>query len=232
MRYLLLIILLPVLSCAQQTNRPGNPVDTLKLFDPRQDPRPAGAAEMEVFFNSIALMDPNGFTIRENDKIYVCGGWKELEDSLTRNAAHISKRKFYIWKDNNTSFQRIVSLIDLLKKVGIDNYKVLDFDKSFTPPEPVTITMPESVTTTTLVEDSTYFLIHISDKSIGVTLSGNSTSFKNADELDKFISANIEGIGTRRILIKASKGLPYKKFEPVVNVLKKHNILKYNLVSE
>jgi biopolymer transport protein ExbD len=213
-------------------NKTGNPevaIDTATLFDPKPEPEEEGAAEMNLFTNAVAVMGNEGFTVHVNDKMYVCKDLEELEDSLGNDAGEIAHNKFYIWIDSSTSFKSIVSVIDVLRKVKIENYKVIHLP-DFTPPEPVQITMPPSVST--IVEDTSSFLIHILDKSIEVTLSNNVTMVKNSIGLDTFISGHKESINSKRILIKASGGLPYKKFEPIVNVLKKHGIFKYNLATE
>ena len=125
---------------------------------------------------------------------------------------------------STTDFKRTLSVINILTKNRIANYKVINVEQYFTPPEPVTIQTPTSVVTTYNESDSTYFSIEVFDKGINVKLQGQESKLKTTNELETFVSTHKQDI--KRIIIIISKELPDNKFKSVIEVLKKYKYTK------
>ena len=228
MRYILLLLILFATGCSgQSTNNRQGKIDTAKLFNPNNHPYHAGAKQVDMFRRNIALTQPD-FYVMLNDSEYKFETLKKLSDFIKTNKSEIQKDLFYLLTDSNTAFKKIVSTIDALTENQITDYKVINVQEYFTPPEPVTIQAPTSVVTTTKINDSTFysrfFCIEIFDKGINVKLKGEESKLKNTDDLDLFVAAHKPDI--KEIFISMAKEVPNSKFLAVFEVLKKHELYK------
>ncbi|MBN8673218.1 MAG: hypothetical protein J0L56_03725 [Chitinophagales bacterium] len=230
MRYFLFFLVLIVTGCSgQQNTDKQSKIDTVKLFNPNGHPDNAGASDMNMFKRSIAVVQ-QGYALILNDKETDVEALTEVEKLIVSNKEEIKKDLFYVLMDSTTDFKRTLAVIDILTKNQVANYKVINIQKYFTPPEPVTIQTPTSVVTTYNENDSTYFSITILDKGIDVKLFGQETKLKTTNDLDTFVTAHKQDI--RKIIIITTREIPDNKFKPVLEVLKKHDLYKYNLVTK
>jgi biopolymer transport protein ExbD len=230
MRYFLIFLVLAVTGCSgQTTSDQQTKIDTAKLFNPNGHPDNAGAKDMNMFKKAIAVVT-GGYAIMLNDKETDFETLGEAETFIISNKEEIKKDLFYILMMNPADFKTTVSVINILKKNQITDYKVIDVQLYFTPPKPVTIEIPTSVVTTYHENDSTSFSIEIFDKGINVKLRGNESKFKATSDLDTFVSTHKQNI--EKIIIRISKELPDNKFKSVIEVLKKHGFTKFNLISK
>lgn len=230
MRYFLFFLVLTVTGCSgQQNTDQQSKIDTVKLFNPNGHPDNAGARDMNMFKRAIAVVE-DGYAIRLNDKETDFNTLAEAETFIISNKEEIKKDLFYILMVSTTDFKRIFSVINILTKNRITNYKVINVEQYFTPPEPVTIQTPTSVVTTYNESDSTYFSIEVFDKGINVKLQGQESKLKTTNELDTFVSTHKQDI--KRIIIIISKELPDNKLKSVIEVLKKYEYTKFNLVTK
>jgi len=230
MRYLLFFFI-PILTGCSGQSTTGQPskIDTVKLFNPNGHPDNAGAKDMNMFKRAIAVVK-DGYAIILNDKETDFENLSEVESFVISNADEIKKDLFYILMVSTRDFNITMSLIDILTKNQITDYKVINVEQHFTPSEPVTIEAPTSVVTSLDENDSTYFSITIIDPGINVNLFGQKTKLKTTNGLDSFVTAHKSDI--KKILIITTKDVPNKSFQAVLEVLKKHKFYKYNLVTK
>lgn len=230
MRYIFVFLTVLATGCSgQTTNDKITKIDTAKLFNPNNHPDHSGANEVNMFKRSIVLTQPDFHAIL-NDKEYKFETFIKLSDFVKTNKIEIQKDLFYVLTDSSTAFKRIVTTIDALKKNQITDYKVINVQQYFTPPEPVSIQTPTSVVTILDENDSTYFSITIIDKGIDVKLFGQETKLKNTNDLYSFVTAHKQDI--KKIIIITSRDVSDSKFKLVLEVLKKHEFYKYNLVTK
>lgn len=231
MRYIVIFLTVFATGCFGQRSGKDSKskIDTAKLFNPNNHPDHSGAKEMNMFKRSILLTHPELYAVL-NDSEYKFEAAKKLNEFLNTNKDEIQKDLFYILIDSNTAFKRIVSTLDLLKENQITDYKVINIQYYFRPPEPVTIQAPTQVETITERNDSTYFSIKISDQEITVKLDGKESKFKNIDDLDLFVTEHKQNI--KDILITIDKNLPNSKSKAVLEVLRKHEFSKIYLVAK
>jgi biopolymer transport protein ExbD len=231
MRYFLFFLILTVTGCSgQQTSDQQTTIDTAKLFNPNGHPDNSGANDMNMFKRAVGVVQ-QGYAIKLNDKETDVETLNEVESFIVSNKEAVKKDLFYILMDSTTDFKRTLSVINILTKNQITNYKVINIQKYFTPAEPVTIQTPSTVISTHIENDSSYFAITILNNGIDVKLFGQETKLKNTIELDNFIANHKADISTKKISIISSSNLKYDKFKPVIEILKKHEYYKYNLVT-
>jgi len=229
-RHILLFLIFSATSCAsQEIKQQQSHIDTLKLFDPK--PEPTSAQEVEMFKNCLVLFYPN-YTIVTGGKKQSFDDLNDLTIFLRKNSSSIRQTKFFLISDSSTQFSKIVSVIDILGTAKIDNYRVINYQEYFAPPEPVQIQAPTSATTAFDESDSTYFKITILKEALEVNLLNQITKLNTAGDLDSFIANHKADINPDKIIIISSSDLPYNKFRPVIDVLKKHEYHKYNLAAK
>jgi biopolymer transport protein ExbD len=230
MRTILPLIFLIATSCSDRgTKGQVAHIDTLQLPDPK--PKSPSAEEVQMFENCLVLFYPNYVVISSNME-YSFGHLDSLKSFLIANANTIGKNKFYLISDSNTKFSKIVSAIDILLTTKINNYEVINYQEFFGPPTTVTEQPPTSNALPNIENDSTYLIITILPNILEVKLFNQVTELKNATELNKFIINHKAGINSNKVLIVSSSDLPYSRFEPVYEVLKKHKYYEYNLMSK
>jgi biopolymer transport protein ExbD len=230
MRYLLPFLILLTTGCSgQKTKEQQTQIDTLKLFDLK--PEPPSAQDVQMFKNCMILFYPN-YTVIHSGTEHTFDNLDSLTNFLTINADAIRQNKFYLISDSSTKYSKIVSAIDVLTNTAIDNYKVINYQEYFAPPQPVTIQTPVSTTSTYNENDSSYFVITILKNALEVKLFNQTTKLSTIRELDDFITKHKSGINSRKIMVISSSDLSYDKFKPIFEVLKKHDYYKYNLVKK
>jgi biopolymer transport protein ExbD len=234
MRYFLFVLIVFAVSCSSaQTKDAQTHIDTAKLFDPYPEPESSYSAQDELMFkNAIALFKP-GFTTIYFGKENTFTLEDEVSNYFKKNADSIRQNKFFLIIDSNTKFEKTVSVINLLKKNKIDNYRVINFQEHFAPSAtPVAVT-PTTITTKPADEDEgLYFSISILNTGFKTKLQNKTTLLKNASELDKFIETNKPAIDSLKIRIIRDKNTPYNQFKPVLDVLKKHEYFKFSLITD
>ena len=159
-----------------------------------------------MFKNSIVLFHPN-FTIIQNATEHSFDDFKEVSDFLAKNATAIKQKKFYILIDSSTKFDKTVSVIDALKKNKIENYRVINYQEYFKPPEPLTIQTPTVTTTTRKLYDSTSS-ITISGDRFKLKIQNEIADVKTDREVDKFIVTNKSLIDNDKIQIISNVNVP------------------------
>jgi len=230
MQYFFLFLIVLATGCAgQNTNDKTNKIDTAKLFNPNNHPDHPGAKDVNIFKRNIVLTQPD-FYANLNDKEYKFESLIKLSDFVKTNKIEIQKELLYVLADSNTAFKKIVSAIDALTENNITDYKVINVQQYFTPPEPVSIQTPSRVVSPLDKNDSTYFSITILGKGVDVKLFGQETKFKTTNDLDSFITAHKQDI--KKIIIIARREVPDDKFKSVLEILKKHEFYKFNLVTK
>lgn len=229
MRNFLFIFLLIVTGCSgQQSTNQLSKIDTVKLFNPNSIPDYSGM-EMSMFERAIAIVQQH-YAIILNNKETDIETLSEVESFIVSNKGEIKKDLFYILIDSATRFKSTISIIKYLTDNDISNYKVINIQKYFTPAEPVTIQTPTSVITTYLENDSTTFYIEILTKGFKIKLFNQEINLKDINALNNLIFTHKSEI--KNINIITTKELPNNKFQQVIEVLKKHNYYRYNLVSK
>lgn len=230
MRSILYLPILLAIGCSgQNTSNEQVKIDTAKLFNPNPQPGDRGAEEMNILKRNIFLTRPEYYIIF-NDVEHELKTIDKVSDYIKLNKAQIQKGKFYIIVDSSTAFKKIVSVINLLVENQITNYKVINIQNYFTPPEPVTIQAPTSVTTTRIYNDSTLFEIEISNTELTVKLLGQETKLTDTTTLDKFIIVHKSDI--KEILLVYAPELPKERFLAVLEIMKRHDYKKFRLITK
>ena len=197
------------------------------MFDPIPYPQEAPDA---MFKNSIVLFQQN-YNLVHNGTEQSFDKLNQVVSHIEKNAALIRQKKFYIIVDSNTKFDKTVTVIDVLKKNKINNYKVINYQAYFKPPEPITIQTPTITTSEATPIDSTYLSITILENGYEVRLANKKTFLKTAKELDDFIKNNQTVIDSDKILIISNGNTPSEKFETIPAVFKKYGYFKFKLVN-
>jgi biopolymer transport protein ExbD len=125
MRSLSFLLLLTAMACTSpQTNSQSVPIDTAKLSNPY--PLASNDIEVGTVFDNCLMVDGDSIDVVINQQRQNLKTKKEVEVFLEQNAHSIKQRRFYIIYDNNTPFQEVVELIDMLKSAKINNYQALN----------------------------------------------------------------------------------------------------------
>jgi len=149
------------------------------------------------------------------------------------------------------SYKTTVDVLDEMTINGIARYTMIrlsEADKSFlkaedydwTPPEPVAITTPGSVTSQHLPTNNAIIIEMRKDQSVWYTILAEGFDAP-PHPVKKPITQNLKSViadfekklpGIRKdYLIKGDKAATYPTFEKVIEALKQNNIYKYNLVT-
>lgn len=228
-KYFLLSLIFFASSCSGQQN-PNSQVqiDTAKLFDPKQEPVDYTSTEM---FKNFVLLNQRPYAVSIQGKHFQVKSNDELFDTIQNEKAQVVKSKFYVIVDNSFAFKTIVDIIDKLKKLGIDNYKVINFDSYFKPAEPIEIEQPTIITKTIDTNDSTYFSLTILNDNFEAKLLNKKEILKNSSEVDKFIEDNKSLIDPNKILVVGNSKVSYEKMKPILEILKKYQYYKFQMVT-
>jgi biopolymer transport protein ExbD len=230
MRYLFIILSAVVCNVQGQFVKAKAIIDTVRLFDPF--PSNENTPDYGMFKNAIAIFYANGYDVRCNSTPVKLKKLSEVSEYIAKKAATIKKKKFYILIDSNTRFEKTVSIIDILKKNRIDNYKVINHQQYFSSPETPEVLTPTVTSTPARGSDSTVFSITLLPDGIEVKVREKSAVLKDANELDEFIINNKSSIDTNKITIIGDRDLPYDKFKPVIEVFKKHGFYKFSMITK
>ena len=228
-KYFLLILTLFAASCSgQQNSNKQAQIDTTKLFDPKQEP--VDYASTEMFKNFVLLIQqPYALTIQE--KQFQINSDEELFKIIQEQKAQVAKSKFYIIVDSSFAFNKIVDIIDNVKNAGISNYKVINFDSHFKPSDPITVEQPTITTKPAEPIDSSYLSITISNDGFEISFLNKKEIIKSGAKVDKFIQDKKKLINPNKILIRGNSTDHHDKFKSIVDVLKKYNYYKFQLIT-
>jgi biopolymer transport protein ExbD len=230
MRYFLFVLTLFAKdSLGQQAKERQTKIDTIKLFDPKPDSTDFGFTEM---FKNCVVLNQSSYGLVVQQKKYQINTEKELIAAIGNNKKEIVKSKLYVLVDSSISFNKIVSMIDVLKKSSIDNCKIENADEYFKQPAPIQVQEPTVTTQRTDVTGSNYFAIDLVEEGYSVTFQNKKNILKDSVELDKFVTRNQSAIDKNKILITSSSNTPYAKFRPVLEILKKHDYVKFQMITK
>lgn len=224
MRHILPFLLLFVASCSgKQSAEQQSQNDTAKLFDPSPRTDEIGASEMNIFKRNIILTEP-GYTIVFNDKENKLKTLDKVKEFIESNKTEIQKKKFYIITDSSTSFEKIFTVINILKEHQIPDYKVINTDQYLTPIESKVVQAPPVVETSSKLNDSSFLYIDLLRSSIQVKLKGKESKLKNTADLEEYIATHKQEI--KEAIISVEKGLTGSTFKEVLEILYKLEIYK------
>jgi biopolymer transport protein ExbD len=229
-RYFLLSLILFATSCSgQQNSNTQVQIDTAKLFDPKQEPVDYSSTDM---FKNFVLLNQQPFELTIQGKQFQIKSDKELFNKIREDKAQVVKSKFYIVVDSSFAFRKIVDIVDNIKKSGVSNYKVINFDSYFKSSEPITIEQPTITTKTVNANDSSYFSLTILNDSFEANFLNKKKVFKSSSEVDRFIQDNKTLINPNKILIIGNAKVSYEKMKPILEILKKYEYYKFQMVTK
>jgi biopolymer transport protein ExbD len=230
LRYFLLSFILFATSCSGQQNSSTQvQIDTAKLFDPKQEPVDYSSTDM---FKNFVLLNQQPFALTIQGKQFQIKSDKELFNKIQEDKAQVVKSKFYIIVDSSFALSKIVDIIDNIKKSGVSNYKVINFDSYFKPSEPITIEQPTITTKTVDANDSSYFSLTILNESFEADFLNKKQVFKSSSEVDRFIQDNKTLINPNKILIIGNAKVSYEKMKSILEILKKYEYYKFQMVTK
>ncbi len=227
MRNLLFGLLVFGTSCsAQQNPNQKIQIDNLKLFDPKPNPIEYGSTEM---FKNFVHLNQKPYALTIQGKHLQATSDKELFSKLKTQKNQVVKSKFYVIVDSSFAYSKIIDIIDNLKKLEINDYKIINFDSYFKSPGPIVVQQSTIVTKTIDTNDSTFFNIEIIESKYQVSFLNKKTDFANSKEIDSFIDSNNNLIDRNKIFIIGSSNTRYERLKPVIEILKRHNFLKFQM---
>jgi biopolymer transport protein ExbD len=98
-------------------------------------------------------------------------------------------------------------------------------------PKPIVIQTPKSVVTKVDNEkDSTYLSITIFENRIETKVRDKHANLKNGKEVDDFIAKNKSLIDPNKIILSAPAKMPYEKFKSIIEVFKKYEYFKFQMI--
>jgi biopolymer transport protein ExbD len=218
-------------SCkGQKVKSTNNTIDTLKLFDPKPELVDTILSSFEIYKNCIGLKpEKNDIVFNENQNILNKG--KDFENFLESHQTELKRQKLYILFDSRTKYSEVMDVIDLLQKLKVENYKVIDLEIYYkSPPQAGEVKISDVNSNKIDTTDSANFIIEIFDNSIDVRFFNKTRKLRNPKELDKFIHTNRKNIDTKKIFVKSFASLPYDKFKGVKTVLKKYEFYKFQII--
>ncbi len=221
------MLLLFSFDCLGQAKEQPSKADKLNLADPK--PGSPSPEDTLMFKNSLVLFR-KGYTVIYNSTANTFTNLKALSSYLQKTSPLLKRRKVYILIDSNTKPDKIVSVLDLLQKHRIENYKLVNHQEYFKPPPSNEYQVPPKAITVTRPDDSSYFSIKIHKDSLELTLLDKKQIVGNSAEVDKFISANKMQIDPTRIVFFADANTLYEKFKPILDVLRKHGYYKFKII--
>jgi hypothetical protein len=139
MRYLIFGLLFFAIACSQpkqQIVNNNSVIDSTKLFDPY--PQEDKLVEPQAVLCNCIMLEGEKISASIGCQKIELQGNKELKELLQNNVVKINKQKFYIVYSNNTSGKRVFEILGIVKKVNIDDYKVITLRSLLTlngPPE-------------------------------------------------------------------------------------------------
>jgi biopolymer transport protein ExbD len=212
----------------QQQNLSLPTIDTLDISD----------FNNHGIFNKISqsknamIVEDTIYGIQVGDSQYTITNKVKLSTFLQQNASIIQQKKFYVLLDN-ISNKGLSEIFSIIKSANIDNYKIYDIQsKKITPPSSVKITSPAFTSSTeTEIKDSASLIIKIEKTDYKISLLNDTLVTNNTKKIDAFISANKDKINENKIIISGNANEPYKKFDKLLNVLKKHEIFRFQLLT-
>jgi hypothetical protein len=108
---------------------------------------------------------------------------------------------------------------------------IVDTSKSFDL-QPVIVQQPIVTTKTTKSDDSTYFSINIFNDRFEAKILNKKLVAKNYIQIDEFIKKNKSIIDPNKILIIGNSKAPYERFKSILEVFKKYNYYKFQLLTK
>ena len=79
--------------------------------------------------------------------------------------------------------------------------------------------------------DSSYLIIKIQQDNYKISLLNDSLVTTNSKKIDEFISDNKSKIIDNKIILMGAEDEPFKRVDKILNVLKKHEIFRYKLLT-
>ena len=199
------------------------------MLDPKPDTTNDGYDEKKIFRNTIAITDYNNVVVFNETQTFLTKG-KEFDNFIKVNSSELKKHKLYIVHYEEIKIAEIFTVIELLKKEGIDNYKVIKLE-TFPLAEPLAVAEPSITKTETNLYSAENFVIEMFKDSIKLHLLGKATNIKSKIELDSFISRNKKVIDKLNIYMRGKSDLVYDRFKLVKSVLKKYEYFKFQISS-
>jgi hypothetical protein len=124
MRNLSLLLLVSLMACSSpQTNSQPALIDTATLFNP--NPQMQDKAVDISMFDHCLMIDGDSLAITLNAEKHTLENTKAMKEFVQANTASIMQQRLYIIYANNTPFQKITELIDILKLSKITNYQAI-----------------------------------------------------------------------------------------------------------
>jgi biopolymer transport protein ExbD len=157
---------------------------------------------------------------------------KELSSFIKSNKKLIIKQKISIVSGSETSYEKIVNVLDLFTELGINNYKLVTADGKFPSTSPIIIQSSKPFPKDIDLNDSTVMIISVSTDSLTVSLLSKSFPQSGLPALDKFLSDNKKNTDPDKIVIAGQGNSHYDQIEQIISLLKKYGYYKYHLIAK
>lgn len=229
MRFFLFPLLLLVTVCSgQETKEQDSKIGALSLVEPKSEP--PSPEDTLMFKNSIILFRPD-YTVIYEDSVNTFPDQVSLSAHLLKTSGLLKRRKFYVLFDSSTKPDKIILVLELLQRHRIGNFKLINYQEYFKPPQPITYQTPTETRTISKPYDSSYFSIKILDDSLELSLLNKKHTIKSFSEVDQYITINKSLINPSKIVLFANANASYEKFKPVIDILRKHEYYRFKMIS-
>lgn len=131
MNYIFNLIFLILIGCNNQSNKVQPIIDTAKLFDPNPQTNNEGTTGTDFYSRNIVLTQPD-YSINFNEQVHKFSNLFRVAEFIKFNKEEIMQSKFYLIADSNTSFEKILSILDILKENKITDYRVITYNYKIT----------------------------------------------------------------------------------------------------
>ncbi len=229
MKYTLYVLILILTSCSGQNARQHLQIDTTKLFDPIPETSKYYSTDM---FKNFVMMTQSPYSLMIQGNQIQINSNAELFKMIQIDKELVRKTKFYIIVDSSISFNNIVLVIDSIKKIGVDNYKVINYDSYFKTSSPIEFKQPTSNSKLAFdINDSSNFTITITENGYVTKILNKKEFLNSGEEIDNFIDKNKSIIDKHKIFVVSKVENPKNKMDCIVLILKKHNYTTFQIVN-
>ena len=174
----------------------------------------------------------SGYIVVINGVKHQTSNEQELLSLVKKARKDIIKQKLSIISDSQTSYEKIITALDLMTDQKIGKYKLISVDGRLPQTSPIIVQRVKPFKKDVDLADSTVLVILVLDNSFEISFLNKRNVHTQISDLDKFIVANKRTIDPYKIVVTGFADLPYKAVEPVTSLLTKHGYCDYHIISK
>ena len=224
------LLTLLLVSCSGQEAKPKEEkiyYDTLNLLEPKISKEDIASPQD---YNHCIDLTQSGYIVVISGVKHQKANEQELSIFIKKARKDIIKTKMSIISDSQTSYEKIITTLDLMTEHKIMEYKLVSVAGKLPKTSPIIVQSTKPFKKDIDLTDSTVLIILIRDSSFETSLLKKKTVQAQISELDKFIVDNKNNIDPYKIVVTGVTNLPYKAVEPVTSLLTKREYYNYHII--